>query len=124
MQYAIVRGNGFLEVRTLGNAELGGLANMVDELLSHPHWEPGGKLLVDHSELNAGPITVDEVRVLADKVTQVRERFGHARCAHLVARSLEFGLVRMWEAYVEGRWDTVTMCFRSRVDAISWLEGR
>ena len=97
---------------------------MLEELVSGPDWEPGRKLLVDRSELNAGPITADEVGSLADKATRLRERFGRARCAHLVARSLELGLVRVWEAYGEGRWDAVTMCFRSRVDATSWLEGR
>ena len=124
MEYVIVSWDGFLEVRTIGNAELHGLANMLEALLSRPDWEPGGRLLVDHSELNAGPITADEVRSLADKASRLRERFGRARCAHLVARNLEFGLVRMWEAYIEGRWDAVTMCFRSRVDATTWLESR
>ena len=124
MEYSIVSRDGFLEVRTIGDGELQALANMLAELVSHPQWEPGGNLLVDHSELNAGPITPNDVRFLADKCALLRERFGRARCAHLVARNLEFGLVRMWEAYVEGKWDVIAMCFRSRVDATSWLGER
>ena len=46
---------------------------MLEELVSGPDWEPGGKLLVDHSELNAGPITADEVGSLADKAMRLRE---------------------------------------------------
>lgn len=124
MEFMIVSQTGFLEVKTIGNAELQPLAHMVAELLAHPQWEPGGKILIDYSKLNAGPITADEVRLLADKVGLARERFGRARCAHLVAQSLEYGLVRMWEAYVEDQWDGVTKCFKSRVDATSWLKGR
>jgi hypothetical protein len=67
MEYSIVSRDGFLEVKTIGDGELQALANMLAELVSHPQSEPGGKLLVDHSELNAGPITANDVRFLADK---------------------------------------------------------
>ena len=46
---------------------------MLEELVSGPDWEPGRKLLVDRSELNAGPITADEVGSLANKATRLRE---------------------------------------------------
>ena len=44
---------------------------MLEELVSGSDWEPGGKLLVDHSEQNAAQITADKVASLADKATRL-----------------------------------------------------
>lgn len=79
-------------------------------------------MLVDHSDLNSGPLTMEEIRGLADLAAQAREVVGPARVAHVVSRDLEFGLVRMWELFVEQQWDARTRCFRSRDEAVAWLK--
>jgi hypothetical protein len=124
MKYTIISQDDFLEVRARGRVGRQEIENLIGELLAHPDWEPGGKLLVDYSEAMADPITAGEVQSIAKEVTLQRGRFGHARCAHLVARDLEYGMIRMWEAFVDERWDGITMCFRSRGEALAWLKGQ
>jgi len=43
------------------------------------------------------------------------------KCAILVARDLEYGMVRMWGVFVEGKWDVTVNLFKSRDEAIVWL---
>ncbi len=122
MKYTIVCGDGFLHVKTHGDAELKGFVDMVADILSHPKWAKDGAIFIDHSDLNSGPLTINDIYSIAEKVGLVRERFGRARVAFLVARNLEFGLIRMWETIASDKWDAATMCFRSRDEAILWLK--
>jgi hypothetical protein len=124
MKHEIVWRDGCLEVKTHGDATVEGMAAMIAGILSHERWQCGGAVLVDNSELNAGALTVAQIRSIADMASQGREQVGTAKIAHLVARDLEFGLVRMWEALVSQRWDARLMCFRSRDEAVAWLKQR
>lgn len=77
--------------------------------------------LFDHSDLDSGPLTVNDVRSIADACLDFREQFGFSRLALLLRRDLEFGLARMWGVFMEGRWDATVGIFRSRDDAVAWL---
>jgi hypothetical protein len=121
MKHTIFSRSGFLEVQTSEDANLIDMLEMLAAVISHSDFRAGANLLIDHTRLNAGPMTAADVHAAADKVSALRAEIGRMRCAHLVSRDLEFGLVRMWEAYVDGRWDGSAECFRSRLEAISWL---
>jgi hypothetical protein len=123
MKHTIIWGDGFLAVKTSGDAGLKGLADMVADILSHPKWEKDGAIFIDHSDLNSDPLTVGEIYSIAGEVGRVRERFGRARVAFLVARDLEFGMLRMWDAIASDKWDGISRSFRSRTEAISWLKS-
>ena len=123
MKYEVRYDDEFFEVTTHGDAEPGGFEEFIDLLLGHEKWKPGTAFLVDHSELNAGPLTVAEVHNIADMCVRRRAQFGRARCALLVRRDLEYGLARMWEVFVEGKWDVTANLFRSRNEAILWLNN-
>jgi hypothetical protein len=122
MEHAITWRGGYVEAKTRGDATFDGLAAMIAGILSHEEWQPGGAILVDHSELNSGPLTLAQIRSLAAMAAQGREKVGQARIAHAVSRDLEFGLVRMWESFVSNQWDARVMCFRSRDEAVAWLK--
>jgi hypothetical protein len=62
---------------------------------------------LDYSELDTSLLTASEVYYLVSEATQKRDQVVWARFAYLVARDLEYGLVRMWEAYIEGKWDVL-----------------
>ena len=113
----------FFELTTHGDADLGGQEELFDLLLGHEKWNLGAAYLVDHSELNAGPLTVAEVRGIAKMCEKRRAELGRARCAILVGRELEYGMTRMWEVFVDGKWDVTEKLFRSRDEAISWLKN-
>lgn len=123
MKYEVHYDDEFFEVTTHGDAEPGGFEEFVDLLLGHEKWKPGTTFLVDHSELNAGPLTVADIHIIAEMCGRRRAQFGRARCALLVPRRIEYGMARMWEVFVEGEWDVTEHLFKSRDEAISWLNN-
>lgn len=123
MKYEVRYDDEFFEVTTHGDAELERFEDFIDLLLGHEMWKPGTAFLVDHSELNAGPLTVEEVRGIAKVCEKRRAEFGQAKFALLVSRELEYGMARMWETYVEDKWDVTTKLFRSPDEACSWLKN-
>ena len=122
MEHKVTWNDGCVVVKTHGVGTLEGLNAMMSSILGHEQWRPGGRLLVDHSEFDAGQLTLAGIRAVADAAARARDRVGPARIAHLVSRDLEFGLVRMWENFVERQWDASMRCFRSRDEAITWLK--
>lgn len=121
MRYEIFRFDGFLEVRTYGDAELQGFKDFLIAVFAHEYWHPGGALLINHSELNSAPLTIDNLRALAFFIETLQAQIGQAKIAILVARDLEYGIGRMWEALVPEEKEYARELFRSRDEAISWL---
>ena len=121
MEYQILQHEGFIEVLTVGDADISVFREYVQEVISLDEWKPGTALLCNHTNLNASPITVGEVHELASMAATSRAELGRCRLASLVGRDLEFGLARMWEVFVENKWDGETGVFRERAEAINWL---
>jgi hypothetical protein len=123
MRYEILCYDDFLEVKTYGDAELQIFKDFIRNIFTHENWQPGGALLINHSELNAAPLTTDEIREMADFTKPFLSQIGQAKIAILVARDLEFGVGRMWQVFAsEGR-ESAREVFRSRDEAISWLKN-
>jgi hypothetical protein len=122
MEYEIFSHDGFVEVVTHGDADAATFRQFLDEMFGQEDWEPGTPVLHDHSDLNAAPLTVNDVSAIAHFCADSRADFGTSHLAVVVARDLEFGLARMWEAFVDGKWDVTAQVFRTRDDAVSWLE--
>lgn len=123
MDYRIELGDGFLVCTTSGTAAVVDFRRMLDELLAHPEWTPGTSMLHDHSVLDAGPLTVSEIKRIAELCAERSDKIGSGKCAIVVGRDLEFGLARMWAVYVEGRWDAEASVFRSKDEAQDWLSA-
>ena len=122
MKYEVHYHDGFFEIKDYGDAEAVRFRELVDLLLAHEKWKPGTAILVNHSELNAGPLTVSDIYYMAGSFVRSRVQLGQARMAILVARELEYGMARMRMGFVEGKWDVIENVFRSRDEAISWLK--
>lgn len=121
MKYEITFRDGFFEVVTHGDAEVMKFREFLDETFSRESWRPGMPVLHNHSDLNSGPLRVDDVSLIADFCADSRQEFGHSKVAVVLRRDLEFGLARMWAALVEGRWDATANVFRLRDEAVLWL---
>ncbi len=122
MRYEILCFDRFLEVRTYGDAELQGFKDFLQAIFTHTHWHPGGALLINHSELNSAPLTNDKLRALASFIEPFQSQIEKAKIAILVARDLEYGIGRIWEAFVSEKREYARKLFRSRDEAIFWLE--
>jgi hypothetical protein len=122
MKYEVHYHDGFFEIKTYGDAEPVRFREVLDHLLAHEKWKPNTAILFNHSKLNAGPLTVDDIHNNAKSSVRSRVQLGQARLAILVARDLEYGMARMRTGFVEGKWDVIENVFRSRDEAISWLK--
>ena len=121
MEYDIQRRNGFVAVATHGDGEVEVFQEFLNEVLGHSDWKPGTPILIDHSDLNAGPLTTDEVKRLADMINIARFELGPSLMAVIVPGDLEYGLFRMWQVYIRDRWNGTCEILRSSEDAVGWL---
>ncbi|MBU8871871.1 MAG: hypothetical protein KOO60_13475 [Gemmatimonadales bacterium] len=122
MEFSIKHNDDFFEIKVSGEAELSKYGDFLDALIGHDKWKPGTPVLVDEMELDTSPLTVGNVQQIADMCGQRRAELGPAKCALLAGRDLEFGMIRMWGVFVEGKWDIVSDLFTVREEAIGWLK--
>ena len=123
MKFTLHYFDGLLEVKTFGEAECVKFREILESMVNHEKWNLGTPFLINHSNLNSGNLTVTDIQSIAEFNSLYKDKIGHSKCAHLVSRDLEYGMVRMWEVYVEGKWYVTNKLFRSRDEAVKWLHG-
>lgn len=121
MEFSIEYRDGHMAVKASGDADFESFARMHYAILNHDNWKPGTPVLIDHSDANVGSLTVSNVRDVAADVVKYADKIGRSRCAFLVSRDLEYGMIRMWMVFVEDKWLATAKIFRSREEAIAWL---
>jgi len=121
MDYRIAQQEGFVEVATGGVATVETFMRMLSDILGLDGWTPGTPLLMNHTELNTESLTTADIREIARITFEAKSQFGSLRMATLVRRDIEFGLARMWEVFIDERWDGESQVFRDRGDAEKWL---
>lgn len=116
---------GFVEAVTHGAATREDMVSMCISIRDLCEKHPSANVVVDHSDLDAGPLSMDDIRYIADLVVSSRSVFAGRKCAHIAVKDIQFGLVRAWEILVElsGMSDLDTMSFRSRDSAIEWIKS-
>ena len=125
MQFSINYHDAIFEVVTSGDANLQGYYDFTKAVLEHEEWKPGGLILLNHTGLNTGPLTINDVQAIAAISEQYREQLGTAKVAIVVVRDLDFGMTRMWQVFVESYTtsnDSVEI-FRNRDEAVAWLKS-
>ena len=116
---------GFVEAVTHGAATREDMVNMCISIRNLCEKHPYANVVVDHSDLDAGPLSMDDIQYIADLVASSKSVFSGRKCAHIAVKDIQFGLVRAWETLVElsGMSDLYTMSFRSRDSAIKWISN-
>jgi hypothetical protein len=114
-----------IEATTEGLADMATMLEMVQHLTEICERERSANILVDHSKLDASSVTMDNVETLSLTVVSSKDCFKGRKCAHVVSRGLQFGLVRAWEALIEvnGFTELETSTFTDRDEAIKWIAG-
>jgi hypothetical protein len=113
-----------IESVTHGLANLTGLIDMLRCILDLCSQNVTADIMVDHSNLDAGPLTMKDLSKIIGHVKNAKDILKTRKCAHVVAKDLQLGLVRAWEIMVEvaGITDFHTMVFRNKADAIEWIK--
>ncbi|RDH80672.1 MAG: hypothetical protein DIZ80_16720 [endosymbiont of Galathealinum brachiosum] len=122
MEYQITAHKGFFELKISGAIDAQKYPSMFDTLFAHKDWVPGMRLLVDESELRADHLTIADLETIAVFCTDRSSDFGSAKLSMYVSRDLEYGLNRMWHVFIKDGWDAEGNVFRSREEALDWLE--
>jgi hypothetical protein len=110
-----------LLVTASGIADLDGLEDWLQAVLADPRWQPPMRVLIDYRLLDWGQMTAAEVEERVEVISHYSDRIGASRVALVTSRSLDFGLLRMKEAQLEGRVSYEIRVFRSMDDARQWL---
>ncbi len=122
MHYTLEFKQGIFEVKTSGDADVIMFKEFIHEIVNHEKWLPGNPILVDHTDMNAGPLESNDLKKIADYCKKYSKSLGPAKCAILAARDLEFGIGRMWQVFVEiNVWDVTQQIFKTREKALEWL---
>lgn len=112
-----------VESSTRGVADLTGMLEMLHRLAEVCRQHESANILVDHSQLDVRPLSMDHVRTLSLETVSLQDAFRMRKCALVVDTDLQFGLVRVWETLTElgGFGELDKKLFRSRQEADAWL---
>lgn len=121
MEFSIHRHDTFFEIVTFGDAEVEAFRDILEALVTHAQWETGTPMLIDLTHLNAAPLAIGDMNIIAGFNAQYSRRLGESKCAVLAINDLEYGMGRAWETFVENKWQIETKLFKSRDAAIVWL---
>lgn len=113
-------------VTSRGKVSLEGFVAWMQEGLSDPRYHDGMSIIVDHRELDFSDMLPQDVQERLELFRRETNRVGRIRAAMVMRSAVDFGLARMYEAYVEMQPDLQIEIgvFTSIEDAREWLRAR
>ena len=113
--------NGFFTVKTEGDGDVEGIIVFLKDIISHPQWKPGSKILLDHRVLSIDAITASGIEEVSAFFKTIASELGNGRIALVMNRDIDFGIARAWENITEYDVDIEINVFRELEKAINWL---
>jgi hypothetical protein len=113
-----------IEFDTHGLASKNGIIEMLHSVIEMCIQNETADIIVDHSDLDASQISKDDIIIISGHFTKAIDIIKTRKIAHVAKKDLQFGLVRMWEIFVEleGFPDLPLMVFRNKKNAIEWIK--
>ena len=113
-----------IEFDTHGLATTNGIIEMLHSVIELCIQNETANIIVDHSDLDASQLSKDDILKISHHFTKAIDIFKTRKIAHIAAKDLQFGLVRMWEILVvlEGFPDLPLMVFKNKKSAIKWIK--
>ena len=128
MEYEITWGGDPEDARvtTRGEASLEGFDAWVQEGLSDPRYREGMSIIIDHRALDWSGISLGDVHERLELFRRETDRVGRIRAAMVMRAVVDFGLARMYQAYIETQPNLLIEVgvFLSIEDARKWLRER
>jgi hypothetical protein len=114
-----------IEAATHGMADMTALLEMLHRIAELCRQEQNAKILIDHSDLDASLLTMKNIESISLSTVSFKDIFMKRKCAHVVAKDLQFGLVRAWEIIIAMNdfTEIETKLFRNIDDAVVWLNA-
>lgn len=113
-----------LTLSAAGDLGCEGLCAPIDEVLAHRSWRPGIPTLCDFRRLNIFKLSAADIKQLVDvhrKYSRLLQEHP-APIAVVVAKALDYGLVRMWELLANDMFPVFKVFLRME-EALEWLRA-
>lgn len=111
----------YYEFKFAGDADVKGFKGLFDNPLYHKKSPFCTLFLIDMTELNALPLTLNDLLYLKRLSMKLKFSLKQSRFALVTSRNHEYGIARMWMSLIEEDLDIAIATFRSREKATSWL---
>ena len=111
-----------LTITASGIPDTEGFRSYLEAAASNPEWHQGIRVLCDFRELDTSRVTAYVLRGIADLHKKFTDRYGSNPVAVVVSRPVDFGMLRMFEAYA-GNMCPDYKVFYSVENALEWLQG-
>lgn len=113
-------------VTTSGEASMEGFTAWMQEGLADPRYREGMSIIIDHRELDWSGVSLGGVQDRIELFKRNAKRVRRIRAAMVMRAAVDFGLARMYQAYVELQPDLQMEIgvFLSIEDAREWIRER
>lgn len=108
-------------VTTTGRGSAEGIIAFLDAIVSHPSWQPGNHILLDHRKLDIAEITVEGIDRVSHHFQKIGPRLGSGKIALVMKKDIDFGIARAWELTTDAHVDMQIGVYRSMDEARMWL---
>ncbi|MGE9295044.1 MAG: hypothetical protein ACQKBV_01975 [Puniceicoccales bacterium] len=124
MSYTInLEDDGFsIRVATAGDLEPAEFFEMIAQTNELSEKSKRRRVLVDHSLATVSSLTTEAIKDVACVCETLNDNLAGGRLAVVLARDLDYGLSRIWLAYVDDHLTFESRLFRERDAAVTWLE--
>ena len=124
MQHVIQIGQdgAVVTIKTYGDGSPEGIIAFLEDLISHPEWQKGANVLLDHRELSIDSITVEGIERVAGFFVSIADQLGDGKLALVMNRDIDFGIARAWELVTATEVDMQIRVFKRIDDAKCWLQ--
>jgi hypothetical protein len=126
MEYEFIFVDSSLVVcRSFGVASVQGFVDSAEALTSDPRWRPGMDTISDHTLLDASQFKASDIEQIANRESEYSDEIGQGRAAIVVGPDspTRYGLVRMFEAYIEPLVEAKIRAFWTFDEALAWTRG-
>lgn len=126
MEYEFIFVDSSLVVcRSFGVASVQGFVDSAEALTSNPRWRPGTDTISDHTLLDASQFKASDIEQIANRESEYSDEIGQERAAIVVGPDspTRYGLVRMFEAYIEPLVEANIRAFWTFDEALAWTRG-
>ncbi len=111
----------FFTVTTTGHGSAEGIIAFLDAIVSHPSWQPGNAILLDHRKLDIADITVEGIDRVSHYFQKIGPQLGSGKIALVMKKDIDFGIARAWELTTDAHVDMQIGVYRSIDEARKWL---
>lgn len=100
-----------------------GYAAVARDIMSQPGWNPNMRVLIDYSYLDLKEEMGADAHIYAEALVPYRKAMSNCRVACVNSRSVDFGLGRMFQFFVQEFTDLEVGIFYTFEDAMRWLSA-